>query len=190
MRPDILDRAERAGHVVFENGDYNLNLIGQRTASREANAFDDWLHAAYKVDGEWVHKRWACTTDPGTYWLEHPLNVDGTAILVPGQYRGAYGLGLHRGKYLALTQRYGEVAVYRDSNMDGVLNPAPQEPQWGWFGINIHRATSSGTSTAVEKWSAGCQVVANSQDFAELLVLAEAAEKAWGARITYTLIGD
>ena len=86
MRPEILDYAESLGYKVFESGAYNVNIIGVRSTDHTANSFDDVIHCVYKdEDDQWVHKSWACTTEPGSYWLENPTNVNGTAILVPGQ---------------------------------------------------------------------------------------------------------
>lgn len=173
---------------MFTTGAYNLNIIGVRSANRVANSFDDKLHLVYKAeDGKWIERVWQITTDPGTYWLSNPENLDGTAILVPGQYRGVYGIGLHRGQYEALTQQFGEVAVYRDNDGDNILDPT-KGPFKGYFGINIHKAGTS--STQVDKWSAGCQVFAKNADFAEFLAICKIAAAKWGPKFTYTLLGD
>ena len=60
----------------------------------------------------------------------------------------------------------------------------------GVFGINIHRATakSGGTSTRVDKWSAGCQVIAKNSDFKEFMEICHKAKDVWGNSFTYTLI--
>ena len=56
------------------------------------------------------------------------------------------------------------------------------------FGINIHRANKWGTSTQIDKWSAGCQVIANNEDFLQFMTLANSAKDIWGNSFTYTLI--
>ena len=61
-----------------------------------------------------------CTTDPGLYYRHNPLNCFGTAVLVPGQYRGAFVLGQHQGLYEALTQGKS-LPVYRDDDLDVML---------------------------------------------------------------------
>ena len=84
---------------------FNLNIIGVRSNNEIANSFDDWLYLIYRDDsGEFNVHEFPITTDPGAYWLKNPMNVNGTAILVPGQYRAAYKIGLHQGKYEALKQ--------------------------------------------------------------------------------------
>lgn len=175
-------------HRIFTTGAWNANIIGQRTAGREANAFDDWMHLIWKDDSKtWEHWRWQITTDPGTYWLQNPSNVNGTAILAPGQFRGAYGIGRHRDRYQAVCQVNGKVAVYRDNDRDNQLDP--QHPmEWGYYGINHHKAGED--STQVDRWSAGCQVFARSRDFTEYLRLAKVTTSVWGPKLTYTLLGD
>jgi hypothetical protein len=58
----------------------------------------------------------------------------------------------------------------------------------GIYGINIHRASATGTSTQIDKWSAGCQVIANNQNFDKLMELANKSKDKWGNSFTYTLI--
>ena len=60
----------------------------------------------------------------------------------------------------------------------------------GVFGINIHRATAleGKTSTYVNKWSAGCQVIASNDDWMEFLSICQEAREHWGNSFSYTLI--
>lgn len=201
---DLLRAVEAKGHRVFLSGVYNLNIIGVRTKGRVANAFDDELHVIcwdkHRPDGVegfttagLIHRCFRATTDPGTYWLTNPSRVAGTAILVPGQYRSTYKVDLHAGKYRALCQRAGAVKVYRDSNRDDVLDMDPSTIAEGYFGINIHRAsTRQGGSTQVDRWSAGCQVIADPDDFAELMRLAglQTQHHPTWTTFTYTLIEE
>jgi len=188
MRPCILDRVESEGHAVFESGDFNVNIVGVRTSDSRANSFNDYLHLIYKDDGEWVEKIYSITTDPGVYWLDNPGRIEGTAILVPGQYRSVYRIDKHSGKYDALCQRGGKVKVWRDANRDNVLDWHTGEEYEGYYGINIHRSTARGTSAQVNKWSAGCQVFANSDDFKEFMSICKKAKSVWGNSFTYTLL--
>ena len=188
MRPQILDHVESLGHAVFEKGLYNLNIIGVRTPDDSANKFNDHMYVVYKDEYGWVTRTWHCTTDPGVYWREHPMNVNGTAILVADQYRGSHKIGLHRGKYKALVQTGGRVRVYRDDNKDDILDMDPATEQDGYWGINLHKAGSH--STEVDKWSAGCQVWANADDFAAFMAIVEKSAETYGSQFTYTLIDD
>lgn len=183
--PVILKRLPLHGYAVF-TGPLNVNLIGVRSNTATANAFDDTFYVVFQdTTGRWVEHRYPCTTDPGLYWLHHPMNVDGTAILVPGQYRGAWVLGQHSG-YEALVQDR-PVNVWRDRNKDGVLNRQGAVDN-GVFGINIHRASASKPSPTVDKWSAGCQVLQSPTDYATYMDVVRASAKRYGPRFTYTLL--
>ena len=60
------------------NKTYDVNIIGIRnskTKGRVTNAFDDIITISYKSeDGKWQYNEFACTTDPGTHWVENVLN--------------------------------------------------------------------------------------------------------------------
>ena len=182
------------GYKWFENGDYNVNIVGIRnseTLGDVTNKFDDFMTISYKDKGMWNYHCFDCTTDPGRYWVEDPMSSDGVAILKPNQYRGAYEIGLHKRDYEALCQ-VKSVDVYRDNNLDDEFDLNEATVQSGLFGINIHRATSveGGTSTQVDKWSAGCQVVASYDEFQIFMSVCRIARNIWGNSFTYTLINS
>lgn len=170
--PRELRTIRRAGHRIYWRGDHHLVLFGFRSPEREANRFDDLLGVAWTEDGEWKVETFRGTTDPGTYWLENPSRVEGTAVLVPDSYRDVWRIDLHAGKYPALCQRSGPVRVYRDANRDDRIDTDSDSIQTGYFGINIHRSSASGESTQVDRWSAGCQVFARVADFDRVMELA------------------
>ena len=140
-----------------------FHIIGVRSKANEKNKFDDNI---YLVNGP-IMFRYTCTTNPGTHWLKNLLNPKGTAVLKPGQYVDTWKLGLHQGKYEALVQRK-PVTVYRDGDKDDTAEEQGKEDT-GLFGINIHRANASAISSIIDKWSAGCQVLNNPKEFAQLL---------------------
>ena len=117
------------------------------------------------------------------------MNPQGTAILKEGQYINTYGLGLHRGKYMALVQKR-PVTVLRDYDRNAVLDFLNGTPDTGLFGINIHRASESGTTKVVEHYSAGCQVFANATDYLLFMTLCERHKQLYGNQFTYTLIDE
>jgi len=172
---------------------YDVNIVGIRNSStkdRVTNAFDDHISISYKdFDGSWKSHCYACTTDPGTHWVENLLNPNGVAILKPGQYRGSHKIGLHQGKYEALRQKK-PLKVYRDGDKDREYDLLEENVHEGIYGINIHRATAKPgrKSTRVDKWSAGCQVIAASDDFAELMGIVNQAKTIHGNSFSYTLI--
>lgn len=167
---------------------FELNIIGVRSDSITANKFDDEIHVFFKNNlGQWIHYLFPATTDPGTYWLQSPMHPQGTAILSQGQYRGAYQIGLHRGKYYALVQR-APVTVLRDYDRNAILDFMNGTPDTGLFGINIHRASVNGTTKEVDRYSAGCQVFANINDFNLFMQLCEQHRQLYGNVFSYTLI--
>ena len=185
---------EAKGYKWFNdhnNKGYDVNIVGIRnskTKNRVTNAFDDTMTISYKCEeGYWHFHEYDCTTDPGTHWVENLLNSDGVAILKPGQYRGSHKIRLHQGKYEALGQKK-PVTVYRDNNLNETYDY--DNATTGVYGINIHRATakSSGKSTRVDKWSAGCQVIARNSDWHEFLNICKKARDIHGNSFSYTLL--
>ena len=188
----IKNAVKSKGYRWFENGDYNVNIVGVRnneTAGKVTNKFDDCITISYKCDGEWQFHCYPCTTDPGTHWVENIMRKEGVAVLKPGQYPKSHKLRLHQGKYLALGQQ-NNVTVYRDNNRDDKYDLDENNTQTGLFGINIHRATkyAGKTSSQVDKWSAGCQVIASNDDWHEFLDICQQAREVWSNNFTYTLI--
>jgi hypothetical protein len=193
-REQIEETLRSKGYKYFTSDKgFDVNIVGIRNSStkdRVTNAFDDLVTISYKTpEGDWIYNEYGATTDPGTHWVENVLNKDGVAILKPGQYRGSHKIRLHQGKYEALGQQK-PVKVYRDNNKDGKYDLLEENVHEGIYGINIHRATakSGGTSTRVDKWSAGCQVIAKNSDFKEFMEICHKAKDVWGNSFTYTLI--
>lgn len=151
------------GYVVNEDDkkDFNLNLVGIRSAGNNVNTFDDLMTVFWKFNGSWTLRIFPCTTDPGLYWLQNPENKLGTAIVKEGQYKDVWHIGLHQGKYKALVQQ-NPITVIRDANRDNVLDMTGKEDT-GIFGINCHRANENGKSIQIDRWSAGCTVLQNRQ---------------------------
>ena len=193
-REQIETAMSSKGYKYFTSNNYDVNIIGVRnskTKGRVTNAFDDTLTLSYKdEEGNWNYHEFDCTTDPGTHWVENVLlHEDGVAILAPGQYRKSHKIGLHQGKYEALRQKE-LVTVYRDDNRDSYYDLKESSKAEGIYGINIHRATgkTGGKSTRIDKWSAGCQVIASNDDFKFLMEVANRAARIWGNSFTYTLL--
>jgi hypothetical protein len=189
--PVVLQRVKSLGYAVFDgDADYDFNIVSIRSKDTTVNTFNDLITVNYKLKGQWHTRSWACTTDPGLYWLKNPGRREGTAILCPGQYRGSHKLGKHRGSYTALTQ-VKPVKVFRDPDRDGDHDTVDVSIQEGLFGINIHRANKSRRSTQVDRWSAGCTVFASPDDFNEFIKLCrkQYAVNGWDT-FTYTLLEE
>ena len=183
------------GYAFFDgNRSFNLNIVGVRNESQDPDKFDDMMLVVYRNnEKQWEVLTYEITTEPGPSILRKPINSDGTAILVPGQYRGVYKIGLHGGSYrhTALVQRGGSVKVYRDQNKDTVIDIEHDTlVQEGMFGINIHRHSRSGEKEYVYGSSAGCQVFKDSRQFAEFMEACNRAADDFGNSFTYTLIGE
>lgn len=187
------ERIEQAikdrGYVWF-NGekDFDVNIVGVRNTApgrRVTNIFDDWLTISYKEGGVWKFHQWAITTDPGTKAVRNFSNSNGVARLVPNQYRGSHGIGLHQGKYEALRQ-IRPVTVWRDANRDMVFDETRTDT--GLFGINIHRSNPKTESQFVENWSEGCQVFRRVREFNQFMNICRKAREIHGNSFTYTLL--
>ena len=181
---------KKKGYAFFTNGDYNLNIIGIRNMSDggvQDDIFNDIFVIIYKEGGEYKKIIIPGTTDPGLYYLKNQINKRGTAILKPGQYRGVWQIDYHQGKYLALCQRK-PVIVYRDNNKDNILDFEEATSDYGFFGINFHKAGID--TTFIGRNSAGCQVIKRSADFYKVMELAEKGKKLYGNSFTYTLITE
>ena len=191
-REQIETAVKSKGYAWFENGDYNLNIVGIRnsaTGTEVTNKFDDKITLSFKCDGQWEFYIYDCTTDPGRYWVENIMRKEGVAVLKEGQYRGSHIIRLHQGRYEALGQDRN-VTVYRDNNKDGTYDFSEENVHEGIYGINIHRATkyAGKKSTQIDKWSAGCQVIAANDDWTAFMKIMRAARAIWGNSFTYTLI--
>ena len=189
MNTPIQTVLQKKGYRIFLRP-FELNIVGVRSDSTRPNTFDDTIYVFFNnSEGKLIEHRFQATTDPGTYWLKNPMNPQGTAILKEGQYINTYGLGLHRGKYMALVQKR-PVTVLRDYDRNAVLDFLNGTPDTGLFGINIHRASESGTTKVVEHYSAGCQVFANATDYLLFMTLCERHKQLYGNQFTYTLIDE
>lgn len=149
---------------------------------RSHNHFIDALVLMSPEDDKkvWAYK---ATTVPGpmfmvqqfrnwytTHGRGNNINPKGLAIIQPGVYD--YKIGRHNG-YPAFVQD-GNVTVDRYEPVNGPREVefrtfSPGNTESGKFGINIHRAGSSGTSQNVNTHSAGCLVFANARDLSEVI---------------------
>lgn len=182
------------GHVIFDNPKgFDLNIVAVRSAETRANRFDDWLTISYidAAHGDWAFYAFACTTDPGLSHLQNLSHPDGTAVLKEGQYRSSHMIRKHRGQYDAICQKPGyQLEVYRDRNGDGTIDRSADSVFTNATGINIHRANRLRRSTQVDRWSAGCTVLADPTDFDLVMTLARRAKEIYGNSFTYTLLHE
>ena len=92
------------GYAYYKGGNYDLNIIGIRKNIADVkelatNKFDDIIVVKCIANNKPFMSYYVVTTQPGITSLKTPVNAKGCAILVPGQYRGCWKIGLHKGKY-------------------------------------------------------------------------------------------
>lgn len=97
---------------------------------------------------------WKGSTDPGQYYLQHPLNPQGCAQLKEGIHM--FKTDIHQGRFLAFVQAesFHVNRLDRDGNIETV--------EFGEFGIHIH---SGGPGINVDRFGAGCQVIASPEGY-------------------------
>lgn len=187
--PPLLRTVRGLGYDTFDgDNDYDLNIIGVRNAvsHRKPDLYADDMFVYWKQAGIWRCFNAAMTTTPGEYYLVHPMRPSqGCAIMAPGQYRGAYKRGLHKGTE-ALRQ-VKKVNVYRDNDRDTELDLDPSTLRSEIAYLNIHRG---GRSERVGRYSAGCQVL-HPQDMKFLVDLCDKQTEVNGwDSFTYTLLTE
>jgi len=158
-----------------------FHLIGIRSKADKPNEFDDLF---YLYDNG-VYLQFTGTTNPGISWLTNVMNPKGCAVLTLGQHIDCWSLGKHHGKYDAWVQTK-PVSVFRDNNKDSKSDESGI-PDIGLFGINVHRASETGVSKLIDKWSAGCQVMNNPNEYD---VLIYRSKKSGLRNFTYTLLKE
>jgi hypothetical protein len=196
-----VDAMKSRGMTVFDGvsggfyRDYDLNIVGIRSANRMADLFDDWYVIFYRVDKKWEIFCCEATTDPGRESLMNPVFPEavknGALILCEGiQFRSAYKLGRHgtgAWNHKALVQ-VRPVAGYRDANRDAVLDMRKETVQWGMWGANHHAASLNSVVDRVGNWSAGCQVIRRPDDYTRCVYLWEKAASLWGPYFSYSIL--
>ena len=185
-QPPILNRLESLGYKIFTQVEYDLNIIGIRNSSRRPGLFDDEICVCYKEGFDWIEERYKATTDPSMEQHLNPNHKTGVAIMKPGQYRGLYKYGKHRGQYDALVLTGNSVKFFRDNNLNdqtGYINEAK-----GYIGLNLHRAHPNKIAQSTRAYSHGCQVIQSPADYARLMGLCRMQIGIGYKTFTYTLI--
>jgi len=196
--PTVIKRAKTLGYKTFDKEPYRMWLFGIRDHNRTENKFNDVMGIVYVDDaGKWNLHQFPATTDPGWKTLRQPypdaMKKGGTAILKPGQYLDTWVPSIHRKNYRALGQAE-PVPVYRDNNLDTVLDMNPETIDNDLHGINLHASwTKNGKriidASNVDGQSAGCQVFKTREGFGTMMALVDIQiEKTKSRRFSYTLL--
>ena len=194
---DVIEEMQSLGYKI-DTRPNALNVVGIRDASIAVpeNYSDNIAYFWFDDNGDLQGKLAEATTTPGVQYLKNPLgdaaNKGGTAILVQGQYKDAYHIGLHRQKYEALTQK-GTLKVIRDDDRNSILDyfGKTYDCSAANCGINIHHSTASYASQdTIGPDSAGCQVFRWIDDFNDMMAKARIHRGLYGNNFTYTLIDE
>ena len=193
-----LIRMMKAKKYIIYDEPYQLNIVAIRNKETSPTEFDDNLYVFWNDDNlKWEGYEYTFTTDPSTYYFNHPIGsykgIGATAVLPSGQYIDAWKIGSHKGQYTALVQAK-ELCIYRDYDRNAYLDLNDEDIVCGNYGINIHRAKAGGaddgqgTTKEIGLYSAGCQVFANNRDFDQFLGLVKKQANIYGTKyFTYTL---
>lgn len=179
---------ETLNHRFYDGGIFNVNLFGIRKGYDVVDEFNDILGIAYRDElGNPVVIESKGTTKPGLYWLKNKkVNINGTAILQPGQYSRCWELGKHKG-YEALTQKGMPFNVWRDADQDGQLDPNGQTYK-DVTGLNMHTTSFINEIDRVGAYSAGCQVRQKAEDHKMVMEILKRSAELYSNSFSYTLI--
>lgn len=188
---DIIKLMDDLEYSVFRNDskNFNLNIVGVRHPNIEVNKFKDTIHVFWWYKKSFNHVAIPSSTLAGLHWLTKPINPKGCAILKAGQYKSTWAIDLHRNKYRALCQRLKPVDVYRDADQDREFDFIEGSVENGMFGINIHRCSTEKEVKRIDKYSAGCQIIPNPNDWKLFLNLCDlSVQNGFKNSFTYTLL--
>lgn len=175
-KADVQRRIARAGidrarHplVILGIRGYYANTLGV-PGKNDRGIYDD----AIFIDAPEASASFNANTDPSRVRKGSGVGAaKGMASLKAGVWP-VYRFDKHKGQYLALCQRGGNVTVIRDGE--------PPYPDTGLFGINIHRGGVNTTS------SEGCQTIPPAQWDAFIAMAVDQAKRLFGDRWAQTSI--
>ncbi len=187
---DEVKEVTKEHHHVWWEGVYNIFLYGIRSRGLEVDMWNDVLGVCY-IDGfgNKINLMHSATTKPGLYWLKKKMgNINGTAILIPGQYRGCWKVGEHKG-YTALVQRGSIFDVWRDGDADGQFD-YNGKVYHDVTGLNMHTESDQRVTEKVGAYSAGCQVREFDKEHFAVMGLIEHSLSRYENSFSFTLFED
>lgn len=168
----IVSVCDKRGYPLRRDGKYNIigleGIEPDGTANNDApDRWNDCMALLKFSDGvpviDWMARS---TTEPGRYYTDRPMNQGGAARLDTGYHKGLWSRGRHR-NHSAMVQT-GSARLVRDANRnfsrdDVITNES-------WRGVNWH-TTYGGVSFSIGRWSAGCCVTRNPEEFKKAMDL-------------------
>ncbi|NCQ93608.1 MAG: lysozyme [Microcystis aeruginosa LG13-03] len=150
------------------------NRVGAYAKDTTPDKWNDSIGVIAKEDGDWEFKcLYLGTTEPGKSYTFNPIKgTNGVARLALGFHEDLWQFGLHKG-YEALVQA-GKARLVRDTNKNFQRDDKETLEQGN--GVNLHTTKTTGWSGNARKdsighWSAGCNVIFDSQELKELMAL-------------------
>lgn len=174
----IVDCCVERGYPL-RRGVGQINIVGIEGMDIDGNinndAIDKWNDALFLLEFQSgrpvIIFKAQCTTEPGQYYTNKPLNPNGAARLDTGYHKDLWQFGQHRG-YYALVQGDNTARLVRDRNRNHRRDDAVSHERWR--GVNLHTTKTTGwrgsaSSGTIGLWSAGCVVVYRPADFTKMM---------------------
>ena len=184
---ELLQRVEAL--ESFKGFPTDFWILGVRSKADLPDKFDDKF---YLYEGKKFHLVTTGTTHPGLSILKGGFkryNKKGGAVVHADKwYYNVWKYGLHKKLMPALLQIGAKIDVHRDGDLD---NKSEQlgDAIAGWYGINFHANTyDMNNKKIVDKiagWSAGCQVVNNTEKYVQFIEKCKAQKS-----VSYCLINE
>lgn len=188
----IKDVYAKKGYTFYDVGNYNLNIGFVRESDEFTNKLTDTMFVAFRELG--IRRCYVApaTTkaglSPALFNPKVVAGMKGCAVVVPGQYAGAWEfvdsyVGWLKYPYF---QQVAPIKVWRDANGDTKIDKT--QMQEGLFGINIHRMSGIGMAGGLlGNWSEGCLGAAE-PDLEKLIPTIRASVNTYGKRFTGTIL--
>ncbi len=165
MAKAVLHQMQQEGYWIARSPNmYNIVYVEGMNPDGTANdnKMDEWndLRLVIRIAEGGLPELMAkdvCTTKPGQFYTQNPLNPEGAALVALGQYK-AWTIGQHQGRLPALVQR-GPLRLHRDSNKNGRRDASDHIDIGNHFGINQHGTGTTTLPEKVGKYGAGSFVI-------------------------------
>lgn len=185
------------GYKFFEGGDFDINLVLERTSNNFSDKFDDNTYICYKENGIEKCLNLKVTTKAGyKKAAEKPITyegITGTAVIIPNQYRGVWQYlpnGIASKKYPFNTTYLMQIKgmdYWRDSDGDKTIDEM-QIQKNKIFGTQFHVMSYEGKEYGnVSNWSLGC-CGCQWTDYWKIIEIIKKGVSIWGDKLTLTLL--
>lgn len=182
------------GYKFFDTGNYNLNIVFERTSDVFTDFFTDKCHIAYREKNLPYVLSVPCSTKAGFYYVNNPITyqgVTGVAVIMPKQYLGVYEFVDDYVTWLnyPFFRQIKGMDYWRDFDKDTDLDKV--QPQINQnFGTHFHRGSNpSVTGYHIYNWSAGC-LISEEPYFKQVVELARKSVLIYGDKFSITVLEE